>query len=164
MDLVTPGIGLMFWMVLSFGIVLFILTKYAWKPIMKSIKDREKSIEDALLSADKTRAEMAKLQASNEKILAEAYSERDKLVKEARQLKDKIVDEAKSQAQIEAQKIIESARMSIESEKRAAIKEIKDQVAELSVLVAEKILKEKLSGTTNQNSYIDKLLNDINSN
>jgi F-type H+-transporting ATPase subunit b len=164
MDLVTPGIGLMFWMVLSFGIVLFILTKYAWKPIMKSIKDREKSIEDALLSADKTRSEMAKLQASNEKILAEAYSERDKLVKEARQLKDKIVDEAKSQAQLEAQKIIESARVSIESEKRAAIKEIKDQVAELSVLVAEKILKEKLSGTANQNSYIDKLLNDINSN
>lgn len=164
MGLVLPESGLLFWMLLSFSLVLFVLTKYAWKPILKSIKTREKSIEDALLAAEKTKSEMAKIQATNEKILAEAHLERDNLIKEARQLKDKIVDEAKILAQQEAQKIIEAARTSIESEKKAAIKEIKNQVAELSIMVAEKILREKLSGTASQNDYIDSLLKDIQAN
>jgi F-type H+-transporting ATPase subunit b len=161
MELVTPGLGLVFWMVLVFTIVFFILKKYAWGPILTALHDREKNIDSALKSAERVKEEMAKLQASNEKILAEAYLERDKLIKEARQIKDNILDEAKGQAQTEAQKIIESARKSIENEKKAAIKEIKDQVAELSILVAEKIIKEKLSGESNQNDYIDKLLKDI---
>jgi len=161
MGLVLPDSGLLIWMLLSFGIVLFVLTKYAWKPILRGIKDREKTIEDALIIAEKTKTEMLKLQASNEKILAEAYLESDKLIKEARQLKDKLVDEAKVQAQQEAQKVVESARISIDNEKKAAIKEIKDQVAELSVLVAEKILKEKLGGQAGQGEYIEKLLKDI---
>ncbi|HEX2935624.1 MAG TPA: F0F1 ATP synthase subunit B [Bacteroidales bacterium] len=148
-------------MLLSFGIVLFVLTKYAWKPILKGIRNRESKIEEALLAADRTKAEMAKLQADNEKILAEARTERDKLIQEARLMKDKIIDEAKAAAAEESHKLIQTARQSIEQEKKAALKEIKDQVSELSVLVAEKILKEKLSGTTNQNEYIEKLLGEI---
>ena len=161
MGLLTPDYGLVFWMVLSFSIVLFILKKYAWKPILNALKEREKSIEGALKSAEKAKAEMAKLQADNEKILAEARLERDKLIKEARQMKDKIVEDAKALAQVEAQKMIESARQSITSEKKAAIKEIKDQVAVLSVQVAEKLIKDKLAASADQGEYIDKLLKDI---
>ena len=161
MELVKPDLGLLFWMIVTFGLVLFVLTKYAWKPILKSIKDRDKSIEEALRSADKAKQEMAKLQADNEKILAEAKLERDKQIKEARQLKDKIIDDAKILAQQEAQKIVEAARLAIESEKKAALQDIHDLVSELSILVAEKILKEKLTGAADQNQYIDKLLNDF---
>ena len=160
----TPQIGLLFWMVIIFSIVFFILKKYAWKPILKALNDREKKIEEALHSAEKVKQEMVKLQADNEKILAEARLERDKLIKEARVIKDKLIEESKSQAQLEAQKIITAARTTIESEKKSAIKEIKDKVAELSVLVAEKILKEKLIDKKDQNNYIDKLMGDINLN
>lgn len=161
MGLITPEYGLLFWMLLAFSFVLFILKKYAWKPILNALKEREKSIEGALKSAEKAKAEMAKLQADNEKILAEARLERDKLIKEARQMKDKIVEDAKALAQVEAQKMIESARLSINSEKRAAIKEIKDQVAVLSIQVAEKLIKDKFAGSADQSEYIDKLLKDI---
>ena len=161
MGLLTPDYGLLFWMVLSFSIVLFILKKFAWKPILGALKEREKSIEGALKSAEKAKAEMAKMQADNEKILAEARLERDKLIKEAREMKDRIVEEAKTLAQVEGQKMIEAARQSISSEKKAAIKEIKDQVAVLSIQVAEKLIKDKLSDNANQSDYIDKLLKDI---
>lgn len=161
MGLITPDYGLLFWMLLAFSVVLIILKKFAWKPILNALKEREKSIEGALKSAEKAKAEMAKLQADNEKILAEARLERDKLIKEARQMKDKIVEDAKAQAQVEAQKMIEAARLSINSEKKAAIKEIKDQVAELSIQVAEKLIKDKLATSADQSAYIDKLLKDI---
>jgi len=161
MGLLTPDYGLLFWMVLSFSIVLFILKKFAWKPILGALKEREKSIEGALKSAEKAKAEMAKMQADNEKILAEARLERDKLIKEAREMKDRIVEEAKTLAQVEGQKMIEAARQSISSEKKAAIKEIKDQVAVLSIQVAEKLIKDKLADNANQSDYIDKLLKDI---
>ena len=161
MGLLTPDYGLLFWMVLSFSIVLFILKKFAWKPILSALKEREKSIEGALKSAEKAKAEMAKMQADNEKILAEARLERDKLIKEARQMKDKIVEDAKALAQAEGQKMIEAARLLINSEKKAAIKEIKDQVAVLSIQIAEKLIKDKLADNANQSEYIDKLLKDI---
>jgi F-type H+-transporting ATPase subunit b len=161
MGLITPDFGLLFWMLLAFSIVLYILKKYAWKPILNALKEREKTIEVALKSAEKAKTEMAKLQADNENILAEARLERDKLIKEARQMKDKLIEEAKIQAQVEGQKLIEAARLSIQSEKKAAIKEIKDQVAELSVQIAEKLMKDKLGDSTNQGQYIDKLLKDI---
>lgn len=161
MGLLTPDIGLLFWMLLAFSVVLIILKKFAWKPIMNALKEREKSIEGALKSAEKAKLEMAKLQADNEKILAEARLERDKLIKEARQMKEKIVEDAKAQAQSEGQKMIEAARQSINSEKKAAIKEIKDQVATLSVQIAEKLIKDKLADNANQSDYIDKLLKDI---
>lgn len=161
MGLLTPDIGLLFWMLLAFSVVLIILKKFAWKPIMSALKEREKSIEGALKSAEKAKLEMAKMQADNEKILAEARLERDKLIKEARQMKEKIIEEAKTQAQSEGQKMIEAARQSINSEKKAAIKEIKDQVATLSVQIAEKLIKDKLTDNANQSDYIDQLLKDI---
>ncbi len=161
MFLILPDPGLIFWMIVAFLIVFFILTKYAWKPIINALKNRERSIENALRSADKAKAEMARLQADNEKILAEARLERDKLIKEARQTKEKIIEDAKVQAQEEVKKLMESARLAIINEKKAAINEIKDQVAILSVLVAEKIIREKLSEGTNQTEYIDQLLKDI---
>jgi len=161
MELIKPGIGLLFWMILTFSVVLYVLTKYAWKPIMNGIKQREKSIRDALLSADKAKAEMANLQADNEKYIAEARAERDKLIKEARLMKDQIVEEAKTNAQLEAQKIMEAAKASINNEKKAAINEIKDQVAILSLQVAEKLIREKLSANSSQSEYIDKLLKEI---
>jgi F-type H+-transporting ATPase subunit b len=158
MELIKPGIGLLFWMILSFSIVLYVLTKFAWKPIMNAIKDREKSIKEALLSADRAKAEMANLQADNEKLIAEARKERDKLMQEARVMKEQIIEEAKINAQVEGKKLIDAARSMINSEKAAAINEIKDQVALLSLNIAEKLIGEKFSASTTQSEYIDKLL------
>ena len=158
MELVTPGIGLLFWMVIAFSAVFYILAKFAWKPIMGAIKQREKSIKEALLSAERAKAEMSNLQADNEKLIAEARVERDKLMKEARLMKEQIIEEAKANAQVEGQKLIEAARAAINSEKKAAINEIKDQVAILSLKVAEKLIREKFSDSTNQSDYIDKLM------
>lgn len=164
MELVTPGIGLVFWMLLSFSIVLFILKRYAWKPILKMIKEREDSIDGALKMADKAKEEMAKLQSDNEKILAEARKERDALLKDAREMKDKIIADAKNQASIEANKLVESAKASINTEKLAALTEIKNQIAFLSVDIAEKILQKELSSELRQKEYIENLVKDINLN
>lgn len=164
MELVTPGIGLIFWMLLSFSIVLFILKRYAWKPILKMIKEREDSIDGALKMADKAKEEMAKLQSDNEKILAEARKERDALLKDAREMKDKIIADAKNQASIEANKLVESAKSSINTEKLAALTEIKNQIAFLSVDIAEKILQKELSSELRQKEYIENLVKDINLN
>jgi F-type H+-transporting ATPase subunit b len=160
MKLITPDFGTIFWMVLFFGMVFFILKKFAWKPILNSLRSREKTIEEALQSADRVKHEMAKLKSDNEKILADARNERDLLMREARVLKDKIIGDAQEQAQIEAKKIIESAKQSIENEKKSAINEIKTQIALLSVVIAEKILKEKLDASK-QTELIDNLLKDI---
>ena len=161
MELITPGIGLLFWMLVMFGIVLWILKKFAWKPIMNALKDREMSIQEALMSADSARKEMEKLQADNEKIMAEARAERDAIVRDARQVKDNIINEAKEQAADEARKIIQSARKEIENEKAAAISEIKNKVAELSIDIAEKILREQLADSAKQKEMIEKLMKEI---
>ena len=164
MELVTPGIGLVFWMLLSFSIVLLLLKRYAWKPILKMIKEREESIDGALKMADKAKEDMAKLQSDNEKILADARKERDVLLKDAREIKEKIITDAKIQAGIEANKMIENAKASINNEKMAALTEIKNQIAFLSVDIAEKILKKELSSELRQKEYIDNLVKDINLN
>ena len=161
MELITPNPGLLFWMILCFLIVWAILRKYAWKPILSALKDREKTIEGALHQAEKVKAEMEKLQADNQKLLAEARLERDHLLKDARQMKEKMIEDAKDQAQVEAKKLIEAARESINNEKKAALKEIKDLVAILSLQVAEKIMKDKLGDKNGQSDYIDKLLKDV---
>ena len=162
MELVSPSIGTIFWMLLFFSFILLILKKFAWKPILNSMRDREKTIEDALKSAELAKEEMAKLKADNQKILAEARLERDQLLKEARTMKDKIIQDAQEAAQQEGKKIIESARLSIENEKKSAINEIKTQIALLSVTVAEKIIREKLDGDTNKhNELITSLLKDV---
>ena len=161
MGLITPDLGLVFWMIVSFLIVFLILKKYAWKPVLNALKNREKSIENALHAAEKVKAEMEKMQSDNQKLLAEARVERDKILKEGREMKDKIIEEAKLQAQVEGKKLIDAARESITNEKKAALREIKDLVATLSLQVAEKIMREKLGDKDGQGEYIDKLLKDI---
>ena len=164
MDLVKPAIGLIFWMTLSFGIVLYILGKFAWKPILKALKDREGSIQDALDTAKRTNAEMAALKSDNEKLLNQARAERDLMLKEARDTKDAIIAEAKSKATVEANKMIKSAREAINTEKMAAIAELKSQVATLSVDIAEKILRHELANDDKQKALMTDLLKDVNLN
>lgn len=161
MELITPGLGLVFWMVLSFSVILFILKKFAWKPILKALKERENTIDTALKSADKAREEMEHLKADNEKIIKEAKNIRDNLLKEARQVKDKIISEAKQKANSEANIIIADAKRQIENEKEAALDEIKNQIAGFSIEIAEKILKKKLEKTKDQNDLINELIDEI---
>ena len=161
MELVTPDLGTIFWMLLMFIILMIILKKFAWKPILKALDKREKTIEESLRSADRAREEMEKLKADNEKILAEARTERDGMLRETKQTSEKILREAREKAGTEAQRLIELAREQIASEKAAAVTEIRRQVVELSVQVAEKILREKLKDDRQQKELIDRLIQDI---
>jgi F-type H+-transporting ATPase subunit b len=161
MGFVTPDYGTIFWMLIIFGIVLFILKKFAWVPILNALKDREKSISDALNSAEKARKEVAGLKASNDHIIAEARREKDIILKEARDIKDKIVAEARVQANAEAQKSIENAKQQINAEKTAAINDIKQQVTELSVLIAEKIIRKQLENPSEQERLVEDQLKDL---
>lgn len=161
MDLVSPGLGLIVWMTIAFLVVWIGLGKFAWPAILGTIKEREESIANALASADNARAEMEKLQSENEAILKQAREERDVILKEAKEIKDKMVTDAKGQAQTEADKIVTSARENIESEKVAAMAEIKNHVATLSIDIAEKILKSELGDAAKQKQLVDTLLDDI---
>ena len=161
MQLVMPDTGLLIWMMITFLIVLILLKKYAWKPILKMIKDREDFIDSALKSAEVAKQEMQSLRSDNEKILAQARTERDMMMKEARDMKDSIVGEAKGKAKEEADKILASAREAIQYEKLAAISEMKNQVALLSIEIAEKILKHELADENKQKELIGTLLKDV---
>ncbi len=161
MELVKPDFGLIFWMLLSFGILVFLLTKFAWKPILKALKEREHSIEDSLRSAEKARNEMANLKADNEKLLAEARNERDKILKEAREAKDNIINEARGKASEEADRLIKIARESIHNEKMAAITDLKNQVANLSIEIAEKVIRQQLSTDEKQKALVAEMLKDV---
>jgi F-type H+-transporting ATPase subunit b len=152
---------LVFWTTLFFLIFFFLFIKLAWKPILKTIKEREESIENALQEADKAREEMAKLKADNQKILNEARAERDQMLKEAKELKEQMITKAREEAQAEANKEIEKARAVIQSEKQAAIKELKNQVSELSIDIAEKIIGEELKDKNAQIKQVEKLISDI---
>lgn len=164
MGLVTPGIGLIFWTTLAFLTVFFLLKKMAWKPILESIKKREESIDQALKAAENAKMEMALLKANNEKMMKEAREERDAILKEARDYKDAIISEAKAKAQTEADRVMASARDAIRNEKMAAIAELKNQVATLSIDIAEKILKTELSSENKQATVVNNLVNEINLN
>ena len=158
MDLVTPDVGILFWTFISFAVLLFLLKKFAWKPIVGAVNDREQSIREALASAEKARLEMQNLTADNERILKEARVEREALLKEAREIKSKMIADAKDEAQIQASKLIEQAQTAIQSEKKAAISELKNQVAELSVSIAEKVLQAELSSKDKQLAIVEKML------
>lgn len=147
-----------------FLVLLFILGKFAWKPILKSIDERETSIIDALNQAKLAKQEMAQLKEDNERILREARAERDGILKEAREMKDKIVNEAKDSAKVEGEKMIEAARQSIQTEKNAAMADIKNQIGTLSVNIAENILKEKLNNDGAHNALVENILNKSNLN
>jgi F-type H+-transporting ATPase subunit b len=162
--LVTPEIGLIVWTTVTFLILLFLLTKFAWKPILSAVKQREENIEEALKAADRAKKEMEALKADNEKLLNEARIERDAMLKEARETKEKIIAEAKEKASQEADRIIQDAHQAIHREKMAAITELKNQVAELSIEIAEKILKEELSNEEKQRAMLENIVKDINLN
>ncbi|MEA3476827.1 MAG: F0F1 ATP synthase subunit B [Bacteroidota bacterium] len=158
MELVQPGIGLIFWMTLVFAMLIYILGKFAWKPIMKGLRDREDFIDKSLKAAEIAKDEMKQLQFSNEELLKEAKNDRDDILREARKVKEKIIEEAKQKASEEANRVVESAKERIEYEKLAAMTDLKNQIAEISIEVAEKILKEELSGDRKQKAYIEKLI------
>ena len=155
------SIGLFFWQTIIFVILIFLLKKFAWSPILKAVNDREQGIKDALDSAEAAKKEMQSLQADNEKIMKEARAERDSLLKEARDLKNSMISQAKDEAKSEAQKIIESANEAILNEKNAAVSDIKKQVASLSIEIAEKLLKEKLSDDNKQMKIVENLIKDV---
>ena len=140
--LLTPAAGVVIWTTIAFLTVLFILRKFAWKPILKGLKDREESIDNALGAAERARNEMANLQADNERLLQEARVERDRILKEARDMRDAMVNDAKGKAQEEADRMIAAAREAIANEKNRAVAELKNQVANLSIEIAEKLVKE----------------------
>nr|WP_315252308.1 F0F1 ATP synthase subunit B [uncultured Flavobacterium sp.] len=153
--------GLFIWQVLIFVGLIFLLKKFAWKPILDAVNDREEGIKNALLSAANAKIEMQNLQADNQRILQEARLERDNMLKEAREMKEKMVDDAKNEAQAQGLKMIEQAKAAIEGEKNAAMAELKLQVSTLSLSIAEKLLKEELSNKEAQTKLVEKLLGDV---
>ena len=153
--------GLFIWQTLIVVCLLLLLRKFAWNPILNAINDREEGIRSALQSAEDARAEMQNLQADNERILKEARAERDGLLKEARDIKQKIIDDAKDEAKTQAAQIMKQAQVAIESEKQSAVAELKQQVAFLSIEIAEKVTKETLSDDKKQTQLVEKLLKDI---
>lgn len=161
MELVTPNVGTIFWMVIIFGVVAFVLKKFAWRPILSALYEREESIENALNAAEKARREMTELKAGNEQLLAEARKEKENILREAMNLKDGIVAEAKEKASFETQKSIENARRQIETEKAKAINEMKQQMTEISLMIAEKVIRKELAGNKQQQEMVNKLIDEI---
>ena len=154
-------LGLFFWQILIFVGLIVLLKKFAWKPILDAVNDREEGIKNALLSAANAKVEMQNLQADNQRILQEARLERDNMLKEAREMKDKMVDDAKTEAQAQGQKMIDQAKAAIQGEKNAAMAELKLHVSALSLSIAEKILKDELSNKEAQTKLVEKLLGDV---
>ena len=152
------SIGLFFWQTVLFLALLFLLRKFAWKPILNAVNDREEGIKNALDSAEKAKLEMQNLQADNQKLLKEARAEREEMLKEAREIKNKMIDDAKDQAKEEAGKLVAQAQATIESEKKAAIAELKSQVANLSIEIAEKVVRDELSNKEKQVKLVESML------
>ncbi len=160
MDLVTPDIGLIFWTFISFAVLFFLLKKFAWKPIVGTVNDREQSIRDALASAEAAKREMENLTADNERILKEARLEREAMLKEAREIKAKMIADAEGDAKTKADKLIANAQEAIQNEKKAAIAELKNQVAVLTVDIAEKVVRHELSDKDKQLKLVENMLDD----
>ncbi len=152
--------GLFVWEVLIFIGLIFLLKKFAWKPILDSVNEREEGIKNALLSAENAKKEMQNLQADNQRILQEARLERDTMLKEAREIKDKIIADSKTEAQEQGLKMIEQAKTSIQAEKSAAMAEMKAHVSNLSIEIAEKLLKAELTNKDSQTQLVEKMLGD----
>jgi F-type H+-transporting ATPase subunit b len=164
MELVTPGLGLIIWTTLVFLILLVLLRKFAWKPIMVAVKTRETDIENALNSAKEAKEEIAALTATNEELLKEARAERDEILRIARDTKDQIVSEAKSKAKEEGSRLILAAKETIQNEKLAAITELKNQVATLSIEIAEKVIRHELSSSEQQKALAESLVKEVSLN
>lgn len=161
MDLLIPEIGLVVWHSIAFLLLLFILAKFAWKPVLQSIKEREESIDNALASAEKAKQEMARLTSENEELLKAARLERDEILKEAKELKDQIVSDAKVTAQAEGAKMVEQAKKEIDDQKKRAMAEVKNQVSELSLEIAKKVLQQEFADQAKQEELVGDLLKDV---
>ena len=164
MELVTPGIGLIFWTSVVFIVLIILLKKFAWKPILEAVEKRSNSIEEALNASEKAKAELTELNEEKDKLRKQALTDRDALLKEAATTKAKIVSDAKAQAKQETEKILTNAREVIKNEKMAAITELKNQVALLSLDIAEKIVKEQLTSSDKQKALVDNLVKEVNLN
>lgn len=164
MDLVTPHFGLLFWQVITFLVLMFILSKFAWKPISSALKERESTIEQALNAAENAKIELANMQASNEKMLQETRLERDKVIKEASAAASAMIAEARDKAAAEGARQLDLARKSIETEKQAAMVEIRNQAASLAIQIAEKLIKKELSSEAAQSNLVAEYLKDANLN
>ena len=161
MELLTPSFGLIFWTLLAFLIVFFILKKFAWKPILNALNEREKGIANSLETADRVRAEMAQLKSENEELLAKAREERAAMLKEAREIKERIINDAKEQAKTEASKIMSDTQQAIEQQKMAAMTDVKNQVGKMVIEVAEKILRKELGTKEAQEAHIKDLVEEV---
>jgi F-type H+-transporting ATPase subunit b len=161
MDLLTPGTGLIIWQLIVFLLLFFLLAKLAWKPIINSLKERERSIQDALDTAEKARLEMSRLKADNENLLKQAREEREKILRDARDASNRLKEEAQADARKSADRIIEEARAAINAEKLSALREVKALVASLSLDVASKILRKNLSDDKAQRELTQHYIKDI---
>ncbi|MCF1716238.1 F0F1 ATP synthase subunit B [Flavihumibacter sp. RY-1] len=161
MELLLPALGYFVWTLVAFLIVFFILKKFAWKPIISSLSEREKNIADSIATAEKVKLEMAQMKNENEVLMAKAREERSQLLKEAKELKDKIVNEAKEQAKVEASKIMADAQATIEQQKNAALTDVKNVIGNMVIEVTEKVIRRELASKTEQENYIRSLANEL---
>jgi F-type H+-transporting ATPase subunit b len=161
MDLLIPEVGLVVFQTIAFLLLMLVLTKFAWKPVLAAIKERENSIDDALNKAELAKQEMARLTSQNEELMKQARADRDEILKEAKMLKDNIVNEAKIAAQTEGAKLIEKARIEIENQKKAALAELKGQVSALSLDIAERVLRSQLDDKAKQQDLVANLLKNV---
>lgn len=161
MDLLLPGIGLLFWTVVAFGLVFFILRKFAWKIIIQSLSDREKGISESLESAKKLKAEMAQMKSENESLMAQAREERTQMLKEAKEARDKMINEAKDLAKTEASKIITDAQATIQTEKMAALTDVKNQIGKMVIEISEKVIRKQLENKDEQEKYIQQMAGEL---
>lgn len=161
MSLLTPHLGFFVWTLVAFIIVLLLLRKFAWKPILKSLNERESNIADSIATAEKVRAEMAQMKSENEALLAKAREERTLMLKDARETRDKMINEAKEQAKVEASKILAEAQAAINVQKMAAITDVKNQVGKMVIEVSEKILRKELGTSASQEAHIRELVDEV---
>ena len=161
MELLVPEFGLVILQTIAFLLLMFLLAKFAWKPVLAAIKEREQSIDEALNKAELAKQEMTRLTAQNEELMKEARFERDRILKEAKTLKDSIVHEAKTQAHAEGAKLIEKARIEIDNQKKAALAELKNQVSSLSLDIAERVLRNQLQDKATQQAFVTNQLKDV---
>lgn len=164
MELLTPEFGLFFWTLLAFLVVLFILRKFAWKPILNSLSERETGIADAIASAEKVKQEMATIKGENEQLLVKAREERSQMLKEAKEEQDRIISKAKEDTKVIADKMIAEAQQQIQQQKMAALTEVKNEVGKLSLEVAEKVLRKQLATADSQQEYAKMLAEEIKMN
>lgn len=158
MDLLTPDLGLLFWQILVFGILFFVLSRFAWKPITNSLQERENDIQSALDMAQQTRAEMAQLKAENDKILAEARVERDTILRGAKETSDRMIAEAHNKAAAEGQRMLEQAREAMQNERQALVSQMKREMVTLSLGIAEKVLNKELGDQSAQEQLVNDLV------